>query len=76
MQKDKKISLNTEIFTLLHCDFQGAESFHAEIILHKKRLLINCFHNPSKNNICRHLKVVTKTLDTILNMKMLSFFGF
>ena len=46
---------------VLHSD---AESFYAEIILLKKRWLINCSYNPHKNNICRHLEVVTKTLDS------------
>ena len=49
---------------VLHSDFPAAESFYAEIILHKKRWLINCSYNPHKNNICRHLEVVTKTLDS------------
>ena len=47
---------------VLHSDFPA--SFYAEIILHKKRWLINCSYNPHKNNICRHLEVVTKTLDS------------
>ena len=45
-------------------NFPAAESFYAEIILHKKRWLINCSYNSHKNNICRHLEVVTKTLDS------------
>ena len=49
---------------VLHSAFPAAESFYAEIILHKKRWLINCSYNPHKNNICRHLEVVTKTLDS------------
>ena len=49
---------------VLHSDFPSAESFYAEIILHKKRWLINCSYNPHKNNYCRHLEVVTKTLDS------------
>ena len=49
---------------VLHSDFPAAESFYTEIILHKKRWLINCSYNPHKNNICRHLEVVTKTLDS------------
>ena len=48
---------------VLHSDFPAAESFYAEIILHKKRWLINCSYNTHENNICRHLEVVTKTLD-------------
>ena len=47
----------TVIFLLL-------KVFYAEIILHKKRWLINCSYNTHKNNICRHLEVVTKTLDS------------
>ena len=46
----------------LHIDLPAAESFYAEIIFHKKRWLINCSYNPHKNNICRHLEVVSKTL--------------
>ena len=49
---------------VLHSDFPAVETFYAEIILHKKRWLINCSYNPHKNNICRHLEVVTKTLDS------------
>ena len=48
---------------VLHSDFPAAGSFYAEIILHKKRWLINCSYNPHKN-ICRHLEVLTKTLDS------------
>ena len=32
-------------------DFPSAESFSVEIILHKKKWLINCSYNPHKNNI-------------------------
>ena len=49
---------------VLHSDFPPAESCYAENILHKKRWLVNCSYNPHKNNICRHLGVVTKTLDS------------
>ena len=49
---------------VLHSDFPAAEKFYAEIILHKQRWLINCSYNPHKNNICRNLEVVTKTLDS------------
>ena len=49
---------------VLHSDFPDAESFYAEIILHKKRWVINCSYKPHKNNIFRHLEVVTKTLDS------------
>ena len=49
---------------VLHNDFSAAESFYAEINLHKKRWLINCSYKPHKNNTCRHLEVVTKTLDS------------
>ena len=49
---------------VLHSDFPATESFYAEIIIHKKRWLINCSYNPQKNNICRHPDVVTKTLDS------------
>ena len=45
-------------------DFPTGESFYVEIILHKKIWLMNCSYNPHKNNICRHLEVVTKTLDS------------
>ena len=45
-------------------DFPLAGSFYAEIILHKNGWLINCSYNAHKNNICRHLEVATKTLDS------------
>ena len=47
-----------------HCDFPTSESFHVEIRLYKKKWLLNCSYNPHKNNICNHLDVITKTLDT------------
>ena len=49
---------------VLHSAFPAAESFYAEIILHNKRWLMNSSYNPHKNNICRHMEVVTKTLDS------------
>ena len=49
---------------VLQSDFPAAESFYADIILHKKRWLINCSYNSHKNNISRHLEVVSKTLDS------------
>ena len=42
----------------------AAKSIYAKIILYKKRRLINCSYNPHKNNIYKHLEVVTKTLDS------------
>ena len=61
---------------VLHSYFPNAESFYAEIILHEKRLLINYSYNPHKNNICRHLEVVTKTLDSYYSKYENVFRGF
>ena len=48
---------------ILSHDFPSAESFFVEIILHKKKWLINCSYNPNKNNIKNHLEVISKALD-------------
>ena len=42
--------------------FPSAESF-VEIILHKKKWLMNCSYNPNKNNIKSHLEIISKALD-------------
>ena len=49
---------------ILSHDFPSAESFFVEIILHKKKWLINCSYNPHKNNIKHHLETISRTLDT------------
>ena len=49
---------------ILSHDFPSAESFFVEIILHKKKRLINCSYNPHKNNIKYHLETISRTLDT------------
>ena len=49
---------------ILGHDFPSAESFFVEIILLKKKWLINCSYNPHKNNIKHHLKTISRTLDT------------
>ena len=48
---------------ILSHDFPSAESFFVEIILHKKKWLINCSYNPNKNNINNHLEIISKALD-------------
>ena len=48
---------------ILSHDFPSAESFFVEIILHKKKWLINCSYNPNKNNIKNHLEIISKALD-------------
>ena len=37
--------------------------FFVEIILHKKKWLINCSYNPNKNNIKNDLEIISKALD-------------
>ena len=37
--------------------------FFVEIILHKKKWLINCSYNPNKNSIKNHLEIISKALD-------------
>ena len=49
---------------ILSHDFSSAESFFVEIILYKKKWLINCSYNPHKNNIKHHLETISRTLDT------------
>ena len=48
---------------VLSNDFPTPESFFVEIILHKKKWLINCSYNPHKNSIKNHLEFISKTLD-------------
>ena len=60
---------------VLHSDFPAAESFYPEIILHKKRWLINCSYNPHKNNTCRYLKVVTETYSYYSKFENVIFLG-
>ena len=48
---------------VLSHDFPTAESFFVEIILHKKKWLINCSYNPHKNSIKNHLELISRTLD-------------
>ena len=45
-------------------EFPTPESFFIEIILHKKKWLINCSYNPQKNSIKNHLEIINRTLDT------------
>ena len=49
---------------VLSHDFPSTESFFVEIILHKKKWLINCSYNPTKNNIKNHLETISRALDT------------
>ena len=48
---------------ILSHDFPSAESFFVEIILHKKKWLINCSYSPNKNNIKNDLEIISKALD-------------
>ena len=48
---------------LLSPDFPSGESIFVEIILPKKKQLINCSYNPNENNIKNHLEIVSKALD-------------
>ena len=41
----------------------SAERFFVEIILYKKKWLINCSYNPYNNNIKNHLETISRTLD-------------
>ena len=45
-------------------DFPSVQSFFAEIILHKKKWLINCSYNPHENSIKNHLEIISRTLNT------------
>ena len=44
-------------------NFPSGESFFVEIILHKKKWLINCSYNPNKNNIKNYVETISRTLD-------------
>ena len=48
---------------ILSHGFPAAEIFFVEIILHKKKWLINCSYNPNKNNIKNDLEIISKALD-------------
>ena len=48
---------------ILSHDFPSAESFFVEIILHKKKWLINVSYHPNKNNIKNHLEIISKASD-------------
>ena len=48
---------------ILSDDFPSTESFFVEMILHKKKWLINCSCNPNKNNIKNHLEIISNALD-------------
>ena len=49
---------------VLSHDFPTVVSFFVEIILHKKKWLINCSYNPHKNSIKNHFEIISRTLDT------------
>ena len=48
---------------ILSHDFPSAGSIFLEIILHKKKCLINCSYIRNKNNIKNHLEIIRKALD-------------
>ena len=48
---------------ILSHDFPSAGSLFLEIILHKKKCLINCSYIPNNNNIKNHLEIIRKPLD-------------
>ena len=48
---------------VLSHNFSSAESFFIEIILYRKKYLINCSCNRNKNNIKNHVGTISKTLD-------------
>ena len=50
---------------LLSHDLPHAESFFVEIKLFKKNWLINCSYNPHRNNIGKHLDIISRSLDTL-----------
>ena len=50
---------------LLSHDFPSMQSFFIEINLYKKKSFINCFYNPHKSNIGKHLDIISRSLDTL-----------
>ena len=48
---------------ILSHDFSSAEIIFREIMLHKKKWLINCSYNPNKNNNKNHLEIISTALD-------------
>ena len=49
---------------VLSPNFPSGESFFVEIILHRKKSLINCSFNPNEKNIKNHVETISRTLDT------------
>ena len=45
-------------------DFPFAESLLVKINLHKRKWLFNCSYNPPKNNITKHLELISSPADT------------
>ena len=46
-------------------NFRFAESFfYRKINLHKQKWFLNCSYNPRKNNIIKHLELISRSLDT------------
>ena len=44
--------------------FQHLKVFMLKLVFIKKKWLLNCSYNPHINEICNHLDIITKTLDT------------
>ena len=50
--------------TSLSKDFEG---FFVELNLRKKKMLMCCWYNPAKSNICFHLSMVERSLDSYMS---------
>ena len=44
--------------------FRFCREFFIKIILHKRKWLFNCSYNSHKNNIIKHLELISRSLDT------------
>ena len=76
--KEEDLGIDIPAQILSH-DFPSAESFFVEMILHKKKWLVNCSCNPNKNNIKNRLETITKALDAFFakykNIRLLGDFN-
>ena len=50
---------------LLSHNFPSAESFFIKINLYKNKQVVNCFCNPHKSNIEKHLDIISRPLDAL-----------
>ena len=50
---------------LVSDNHSAIESFYVELTFHKKKSLINCSYKPNRNNIFKHLDIISKSLHVL-----------